>query len=319
MTILIQKKGILDTFQDLGRNGFRKFGVNPNGAMDKIAAALINILLGNNENEAVLEMHFPAPVIKFTENTIIAVGGANFGAKVNEKSIENWRPYFAEKDSVLKFPEKKSGNRAYLSIKGGFEIENRLDSKSTNLTAEFGGFFGRSLEKNDKIKFKIKVNSKNFCKKKISRTIIPEYRKSPKIRITPGAEFDLLTGLSEEILLKETFMLQNNSDRMGFRLKGKPLYLLDETDLISSVVNFGTIQLLPDGQMIILMADYQTTGGYPRIANVFSLDLPILAQLGANDNINFQLIEHETAEKLQIQFEKDLQFLKLGCKFQMNC
>ena len=319
MTILIQKKGILDTFQDLGRNGFRKFGVNPNGAMDKIAVNLINILLGNNENEAVLEMHFPASVIKFTENAVFTVGGANFGAKLNENLLENWRPYFAEKDSVLKFPEKKSGNRAYLSIKGGFDIENRLDSKSTNLTAEFGGFFGRSLEKNDEIKFKVKLNSTDFCKNKISRTITPEYRKSPEIRITPGAEFGLLTGLSEEILLKETFTIQNNSDRMGFRLKGESIHLLDETELISSAVNLGTIQLLPDGQMIILMADHQTTGGYPRIANVFSLDLPILAQLGANDTIEFRLIEHKKAEKLLIQFEKDLQFLKFGCKFQANC
>ncbi|MGI8543065.1 MAG: biotin-dependent carboxyltransferase family protein [Aridibacter sp.] len=315
MSIVIEKSGILDTFQDLGRNGFRKFGVNPNGAMDKIAVRLINILLGNDENETVLEMHFPAPVIKFTESSIIALGGANFGAKVDEKNLENWKPLFIKKDSILKFTEKISGNRAYLAIKGGFEIENLLESGSTNLLAEFGGFRGRSLKENDEIQFRNKNTKANYFENKISRTLIPKYEKTPKIRITSGAEFGLLTGLSEETLLKEVFTIENNSNRMAFRMKGEPLYLLDETAMLSSAVNFGTIQLLPGGQMIILMADHQTIGGYPRIADIFSLDLPILAQLSANDQFGFDLIKHEEAEKALNQFEKDLQFLKIGCKF----
>lgn len=315
MSIVIEKSGILDTFQDLGRNGFRKIGVNPNGAMDKSAVRLINILLGNDENETVLEMHFPAPVIKFNENSIVALGGADFGAKIGDKTLENWKTHFVEKNSILKFTEKKFGNRQYLSIKGGFEIEKQLESGSTNLLADFGGFRGRSLKRNDKINFKEEIAKSNYCSNKISRTLIPQYEENPKIRITPGAEFDLLTGLSEEVLLKENFIIENNSNRMGFRLKGKPLYLLDETELISSAVNFGTIQLLPDGQIIILMADHQTTGGYPRIADVFSLDLPILAQLGASDQISFELLDPEKAENSAYQFRKDLQFLKMGCKF----
>ncbi len=318
MSIVIEKSGILDTFQDLGRNGFRKFGVNPNGAMDKIAVRLINILLGNDENETVLEMHFPAPVLKFTDNAIIAFGGADFGARIDGKIIENWKPHLVKKNSILKFTEKNFGNRLYLSIKNGFEIDEQFGSGSTNLLAEFGGFRGRSLKKNDEIKFRTEVSQAECFAKKISRTLIPNYKKNPTIRITAGAEFDLITGLSEEILLKETFTIENSSNRMGFRLRGKPLYLLDEFNMISSPVDFGTIQLPPDNQLIILMADHQTIGGYPRIADVFSLDLPVLAQLGANDQINFELLDHETAENSVYQFRKDLQFLKLGCKFQMK-
>ena len=101
---------------------------------------------------------------------------------------------------------------------------------------------------------------------------------------------------------------------MGFRLEGEPLYLLDNSELVSSAVNFGTIQLLPDGQMIILMADHQTTGGYPRIANVAGIDLPLLAQLGARDKVGFHLVTLEEAENLQLDFEKDLSLLKLGVK-----
>ena len=161
MSLLIKKAGILTTVQDLGRNGFRRFGINPNGAMDKTAARLINILLGNSETEAVIEMHFPAPEILFEEETMFALGGANFGAKLNDDSIENWKIHFAESGSILKFPEKLLGNRCYLAVKSGFKIENWLASASTNLTANIGGFNGRKLEKGDKIDFKREFETQN--------------------------------------------------------------------------------------------------------------------------------------------------------------
>jgi antagonist of KipI len=135
------------------------------------------------------------------------------------------------------------------------------------------------------------------------------------VRIIASAEFDNLTALSEQTLLTKSFVVSTDSNRMGYRLQGESLYLLDEISLVSSAVNFGTIQLLPDGQLIILMADHQTTGGYPRIANVFSLDLPLLAQLNPNDKVAFHLISQTEAERLILQHEKDLSFLKLGVKF----
>ena len=160
MSLLIKKQGLLSTIQDLGRNGFRRFGINPNGAMDKTAARLINILLGNNETEAVIEMHFPAPEILFEEETMFALGGANFGAKLNDESIENWKIQFAESGSILKFSEKIFGNRSYLAVKGGFKIEKWLASASTNLTANIGGFDGRKLETGDRIEFNQKPKTK---------------------------------------------------------------------------------------------------------------------------------------------------------------
>src|SRR4051812_14398080 len=136
MSILIQKPGMLTTVQDLGRNGFRRFGINQNGAMDKIAVRLINSLLGNDENAAVLEMHFPAPEIVFEEAAIFALGGADFSAGLNGEPLGNWRVNFAEKNASLKFERKTFGNRAYLSIKSGFKIEGWLGSASTNLKAQ---------------------------------------------------------------------------------------------------------------------------------------------------------------------------------------
>lgn len=316
MSLLIKKEGLLSTIQDLGRNNLRRFGINPNGAMDKTAARLINILLGNDENEAVIEMHFPAPEIVFEEAAIFALGGANFGAKLNDEEIENWRIYFAESGSIIKFTEKVFGNRGYLAVKGGFKVEKWLDSFSTNLTAKIGGFDGDKLKTNDRIYLNRKINSAiQNPQSKISNHLLPFYSRFPTVRIIKGAEFDNLTAISERDFLNETFAISQNSNRMGFRLDGKPVYLLEKKELVSSAVDFGTIQLLPDGQIIILMADHQTTGGYPRLGNIISIDLPLAAQLGANDKIGFHLISIEDAEKLLFEFERDLNFLKIGSKF----
>lgn len=313
MSIVIEKSGILSTVQDLGRTGFRRFGINPNGAMDQSAVRLINTLLGNCKNAAVLEMHFPAPRLKFEKPAIIALGGADFGARLDDRLIENWRPHFVEQNQTLTFAEKIRGERLYLSVKSGFQIEKWLGSASTNLTAKIGGGEGRSLQKNDRIPFNVSSRlPQSSFRCKISRNIIPHYSSMPTARVVAGAEFDRLTALSEQVFLKNNFTLSRNSDRMGFRLNGEPLYTLDRINLISSAVAFGTIQLLPDGQMIILMADHQTSGGYPRIAHVVSTDLPILAQLGANDKVNFRLISLAEAENLTLQFEKDLSLLKIG-------
>lgn len=316
MSLFFSTNSLLTTVQDLGRSGFRAFGINPNGAMDRQAVRLINILLGNDENEAVLEIHFPAPKITFERNAFVALDGADFSAQIENRKIENRRIFPVEKGQTLSFPKKIRGNRLYLSVKGGFEIEDWLNSQSTNLKAKIGGFSGRSLQKGDRINFKFQISDFKFQSLlKISPYFISDYFDRRKIRIVEGAEFGLLTGLSLETFIKNQFTILSNSDRMGYRLQGAPLYLLHEKEMVSSAVAFGTIQLLPDNQMIVLMADHQTTGGYPRIGNVIQEDLPILAQLGANDQILFEIVSLEEAEKMALEFEKNLNFLKTAIDF----
>lgn len=319
MSLIIRKSGVLDTFQDLGRNGFRQFGINPNGAMDKIAVRLINVLLGNIENEASLEMHFPACELEFSEAINFALGGADFDARLNDEPINLWQNYLANKGDLLKFSKKNYGNRCYLSVQGGFNIEKWLGSSSTNVSAEVGGFEGRKLQKNDRILYNQKFSTLDSqLSNRIAQSIIPKYSTTPTVRIVKGSEFQDLTALSEQELFSNNYKISTNSNRMGFRLEGKPLFMLNEKEIISTAVNFGTIQLLPDGQMIILMADHQTTGGYSRIAHIIEQDLSLVAQLGANDSLSFYLISHEDAEDVQIHFEKDLSFLKVGVKFIKN-
>ena len=315
MSVQILKSGILTTIQDLGRSGFRRYGINPNGVMDTAAARLVNILLGNSENEAVLEMHFPAAEILFEKGALFALGGADFSAMLNGKPLENGRCYLAKKKSILRFSKKISGNRAYLSIKGGFKIENRLGSASTNLIAGFGGLDGRKLQKDDRLFFKNQRPKTEDRSYKISNSLIPFYTQFPTVRAIAGAEFESLSDSARETFQRENFTISQNSDRMGFRLQGKSIKLQNQKEILSSAVNFGTIQLLPDGQMIVLMADHQTSGGYPRIANVTSVDLPLLAQLGAGDKVAFHIVSIEEAENLALEFEKNVNLLKIAVSF----
>ena len=326
MSVVFLTNSLLPTVQDLGRDGYRRFGINPNGAMDRAAARLLNLLLGNDEGDAVVEMHFPAPKILFEEDAVFALGGANFGGRVQDKPIENWRPILAQKGDVLSFTGKIFGNRIYLAIRGGFEIHSWLASASTNLKARIGGFDGRPLQKGDRLLFaqnsqnevRGTVNQGERTNYRISRNLVPPYSSFPIVRVLAGAEFEKLTDDSRSIFQTQNFVLRHESDRMGFRLSGESLDLKESFELISSAVSFGTIQLLPDGQLIILMADHQTAGGYPRIAHIITRDLPLAAQLGAGDKINFALVSLEEAEDLSMEFERDLNLLRTAVKFQNN-
>lgn len=319
MSILIKKGGLLTTVQDLGRNRFRRFGINPSGVMDEAAARLVNILLGNDENEAVLEMHFPAPQIEFEADAIFALGGGDFGPQLDNNDVENWRPFFAKKGSLLKFAGKTLGNRSYLAVRGGFKADEWLGSHSTNLIAAIGGHEGRKLDTGDRVALKAQAKSPSAKPNSIvSPSLIPRYSRFPTVRIIPGAEFEQLTNESTELLARQDFVISNNSNRMGFRLNGEPLQLAKPREFISAAVDFGTIQILPDGQLIVLMADHQTAGGYPRIGHVISRDLPLLAQLGASDKVAFHLTDLKHAEDLQLDFERELSFFRVGCKFQAN-
>jgi len=310
---MVIKEGMLTTVQDLGRYGFRSFGVNPGGVMDRAAASLLNQLLGNDENAAVLEMHFPAGEFLFEEATDLAIGGADFSAELSSGPITQWAVTHARKGDVLRFVKKHMGNRAYLAVSGGFKVDEWLGSASTSLVTATGGFDGRRLIAGDRIKFKPGAECW-YSSARVGNSLVPLYSDSPILRVTAGPEFDMLTGISQDQFFTKQFAISPQSNRMGFRLNGPRLYKLSDTEILSSGTTFGTIQLLPDGQMIVLMADHQTTGGYPRIATIASVDLPLIAQLGPGSKVSFDLIETEYAERLVLDLEKSFAFLRTGLR-----
>lgn len=280
--------------------------------MDRTAVRLINILLGNEENTAVLEMHFPAAEIVFESESVFAIGGAEFSPSFDDVAIDNWRSYKSQTGSSLKFNDKVVGNRAYLAIAGGLKVEEWLGSSATNLAAKSGGFHGRRLELGDRLFTEMSAAPISIQLRRISQSLIPNYDPRPTVRFTCGSEYASLTAESQEVLASGEFKVLGDSNRMGFRLKGDVISLSESREMLSSAVAFGTIQLLPSGQLVILMADHQTTGGYPRIGHVVEPDLPILAQLGPGDSVAFEMIEHSDAEKLYIDNERNISVFRAG-------
>jgi antagonist of KipI len=273
LEVKLIKKGILSTYQDLGKNGLRHLGINPSGAMDRFSARVLNIALQNDEHQPVLEMHFPAPEILFEKDATIIVGGADFSPTIDNEAIVNWKLILVKAGSILRFKKIIAGSRAYLAVKQGKSV--------------FLPYVGQP------------------CNLSLKKTI----------RFTEGNEFDLLTKNSKQTFKNQSFTISNASNRMGFRMNAEPLEVGVKKELVSSAVDFGTIQLLPSGQIIVLMADHQTSGGYPRLGNIISVDLPKLAQSNVNDTIKFKEVSIQEAEDLLIQQELELQKLKASIRF----
>ena len=319
----ILRAGMLDTIQDWGRFGYQQVGINPTGAMDKYAATIANILVGNDPNEAVIEIHFPAPSIFFDQAAMIALSGADFDANINGHSIPINQPVIVNKNTTLNFHSLKNKSRCYLAVSGGMKIAEWLNGYSTNLKAEAGGFSGRKLLKDDVIeligKHGYKLND-NADLKILPWKASEDFGIDPglELLVVKGSEWDWLGQSSQEKFLKNPFFISHNSDRMGYRLASEPLHSALNTELVSSAVSFGTIQLLPDGQLIILMADHQTTGGYPRLGNIISVHLPVLAQMKVGDKIHFNFTDHQTAENLILKRQQHLMQLEIACKLRLE-
>ncbi len=315
MSIEIEKAGLAASVQDAGRPGYRRLGINPGGVMDTAGAELINILLGNGRDAAVLEMHFPACVIRFEKAALFALGGADLRAELDGEPCERWRVLRAEAGSVLRFRERVKGARAYLAVRDGFAADEWLGSRSTNLAAGIGGIEGRFLVDGDLIAFAGDADEEAGRPATVSRSLVPMYSTFPTVRITGGAELDRLSHVQRSTFLESPFEVTNDSNRMGYRLHGERLKIDGTVEMLSSAVASGTIQLLPDGQLVVLMADHQTTGGYPRLGHVISVDLPLLAQLSPGDKAGFHLVSIEQAEELAVERESDLRMLEVACGF----
>lgn len=328
MSLKVIKAGILDTIQDNGRNGYQQFGINPSGAMDKYAMQVTNILVGNDPNEAVIEMHFPSAVFMFTQPALIALGGADFSASINGEPITNLHPMLVGKNDVLQFHKPLTGARLYLAVGGGFAIDKWMSSYSTHLKVKAGGFNGRNLRKDDELLMRQPSSFSNLQNEFIvlpwhsDLNYLPagQTRKddNKEIFFIPGNEWSRLTTESKENFTMTSFVITQQSDRMGYRLKNIPLHSLTNEEVISSAVSFGTIQLLPDGGLIVLMADHQTTGGYPRVAHVISAHHSRLAQMKAGEKINFSSTTLQIAEELLIKQQQHLLQLKNACTFRLQ-
>ncbi len=286
--IRIIKAGLQTTVQDNGRWGYQKFGMPVSGAMDVSSLNLANKLVNNSLNEACLEATIDGPTIEFYSDTYISICGANMQAQINNANIEMYKSLQVKSGDILSFKGLVNGCRTYIAFSGGVQVPEVMGSKSTYLKGKLGGFKGRELKSRDELEIGTYNNPEI---KEISSDKITEFKDCFTARIIAGPETGYFTLKGLETFLYTEYTLSQQCDRMGYRLSGAKIEHKSKADIISSGIAFGTIQVPSHGEPIIMMADRQTTGGYPRIACVVSADLPYIAQLKPGDKIRFKEVK----------------------------
>jgi antagonist of KipI len=321
MTIRVHKPGALSSLQDLGRFGYQRYGVIVDGAMDEWAHRVANLLVRNPESEATLEITLVGPTLEFSRTTVIALCGADLSPGIGERDLPMDRPVRLSPGSILQFGRRRTGVRAYLAVKGGYGVLPVMGSKSTYLRGGFGGFEGRALRKGDIIEIGEAPDSRSFTTSTddgpfaapASPWISPSAAIATNgqiVRVIKGPQWPLFSERAQAEFTASYFRMTPNSDRMGYRLEGAKLATREPIEMISEGVTFGTIQVPPDGNPIILMADCQTTGGYPKIAQVASVDLPLLAQMMPGETMRFEMISLDLAQNLYLARERELQTIR---------
>lgn len=303
--MIVENPGMLTTVQDLGRYGFQQYGMPVAGAMDNYAMRIANIIVGNDRNAAVLEITFMGFSVRFEDKGIIAITGADLGASLNGRKIEAWQSIEVNSGDKLTFTTMINGCRSYLAVQGGIGVPSIMGSRSTYIRGKIGGYYGRKLLKGDVLESDdLNAVIVTSCIK-VPSEFIPQYDNSC-VRVILGPQDDAFS--QEEIakFLNSFYQIGKQYDRMGYRLEGPVIKHKESPDIISDGIALGAVQIPGHGQPIIMMADHQTTGGYTKIANVISIDIPYLAQLKPGDRVCFSEISLEEAQELYDEREKKL-------------
>ena len=336
MSFEVLRAGVLTTVQDLGRYGMQHVGVPVSGAMDAYSLRVANRLVGNDDEAAALEITLVGPLLAFHADTLVALCGGDLSPTIGGKRVPMRRPVSISRGSQLVFGECAAGCRAYLAVAGGIDVPEVLGSRSTYVRAAIGGVHGRALKSGDRL-VAAKTSQHRYAKLGESPMVVrdgfaaahwsvqvnPErfLRRPQEIRFVAGSHWETLTLAARDLFTSENFRLGSASDRMGYRLEGARLEGAVGTErgtIASEAVAFGTIQLPADGNPIVLMADRQTIGGYPRIGEVASVDLSLLAQLKPGDKLAFRQISLPEAQDLLHAQEKALARISEAVKMRLQ-
>lgn len=287
--IRVQQPGMFTTVQDLGREGFGPLGVSPSGAADPIALRLGNALVGNPGNTAALEMTLLGGTFQFEEPAVVALAGSDFGPPV-------WTSFELAAGETLRVGPTRSGARCYLCVAGGIEVTPFLGSASTHMLSGLGGLDGRALKKGDVLRTGPAPGS--FRKRTVAPAALEALAPRKILRVTKGPQSERFSEAARAAFYECTYRVTEESNRMGLRLEGTPVDGHVSGHMISEGVSLGAIQVPAGGQPIILFVEQQTAGGYPKVANIITADLPSVGQLRPRDEIRFELVDMETARSL---------------------
>lgn len=323
MSITILKPGMMSSLQDLGRWGFQQFGVPIGGAMDKVSATLANIICGNDENEALIEMTLHGASFMFNEAAYCAMVGGGCKAFAGDDELPFNRLLWIPAFSIIRTTASAKGCRSYLAVSGGFNVKKVLGSASTYTPSGIGGMEGRNLATGDMLSFKREQMLQTPSSLKLlpsgigishwhTADLVSEMSTVLIVHAIKGPEFDLFNSTSQENIFTSEFTISSQSNRMGYRLEGKKFALEQQSEMVSTAVTTGIVQVTHQGDPIILMADAQTIGGYPRIARICAADIPSLAQTRPGVKIKFKEINEEESEDRCKELSRKMKRLKSG-------
>jgi antagonist of KipI len=326
MEMIVKRAGFFTSVQDLGRTGFREFGVSTSGALDPLALRVANLLVSNDERVAGLEITLGGLQLRFNDERIVAWCGGEFEVEIGSQSLPAGHVGRLQAGDELKFRTPQIGCRAWLAISGGVDMPIVLGSRSTDLRANFGGLDGRALRDGDVIPLGPRPGSSASAEATADRPIpatrisswtaphdwVSPAKPNPILRFLRGADWTRFNALTLQLLTSELLTASPDSDRMGVRLTGPELPRADNVDLISEAVAPGTVQVPPSGHPILLLGDCQTIGGYPKIAQVITVDLGMAAQVRAGDRVRFSEVSLGDAHQLFLQRERSLERFRIG-------
>jgi len=278
--------GLFTTIQDLGRWGHQGEGVPVSGPMDPVALRLANGLVGNSAEAAAIEATVLGPTLRMEQESVVAVTGADLGASLDGQSLPRYTAVHCRTGSVIRFGERLRGARAYVAVDGGVATPSLLGSRATHALCGLGGFAGRALRAGDRVPLGKPGGETSTI---VDTELRPTIRDGARLRVLPGPQDDRFGDSAFEAMQSSRYVVSPQADRMGYRLTGPDLPRLDLDEMISDATFAGAIQVPPSGQPILLMADRQTTGGYPQIATVISADLSLAGQLAPGDWVEFEL------------------------------
>ena len=303
----IIQPGPLSTVQDLGRTGHQSLGFPVSGAMDARALRIGNLLLGNPEGAAAIEMTMSGMTVEFTSPAVVALTGADMRAVKNGAPMPRWTAVYMHAGDILSCGAAAAGLRGYLCVAGGIDVPAVMGSRSTNLKCGIGGFEGRRLAAGDWIPYAAAYENA------AGRGYTPdEYPDLLILRAIPGPQDDMFTAHGLETFFRAVYTVTPSSDRMGIRLEGDAIEAKSSSDIISDGIAPGSVQIPASGKPIVLTADRQTTGGYAKIATVFSPDLSRLAQARPGTKIRFARLSLAAAQRLCARSEQEYRRLARG-------
>jgi biotin-dependent carboxylase-like uncharacterized protein len=305
MAIRVRQPGLYTTVQDTGRFGEYAIGMPPSGAMDVFSYQVGNYLVGNEEGSAGLEITYFGPELEFTEDSVIAITGAEMPPKINGEEVPTWETLRVEEGDVLSFDYLKSGARSYLAVAGGIDVPVFMHSRSTYTLIGLGGHEGRALQEGDELKVGEARNTDGQVGKRVDQDHIPIYSREAELRVIIGLASYRLTEESMEEFLNTTWTVTTDADRVGYRYRGGELKFVpreqpagagsDPANVVDFGYPVGSIQIPGGVEPIVLMNDAVTGGGYATIGTVISVDRDTLAQTKTNDKTSFRSVDLEEA------------------------